>query len=261
MSPEWRASWWMAKLRLPHMRQAKMKTIAPEALDPGDRNAQWRSPTCADFDLSRPRPTWDMPPRDAPYLDPDTGQVRMPRHVRLSSRRDYLTGWSALNLSDPEWPFGGDWHRAGWWGLYDAERPWVNCAHMSADRGRHSTAEVLGEMRLYDARESLAHVRHPASRRPTPVWCAHHDRAIADAAWDFVMGAFERGYLKCLHAPTVAEWLWDESQMEKLKKLLEQLTPHVPASARLGWDLWRSELSIDADWTTFRSPAQSMGLV
>ena len=243
------------------MPQAKMKTRTLEMLDPGDRNAQWRSSAGADFDLSRPRPTPDVPPRDAPYVDPDTGQVRMPRVIRMSSRRDYLTGWSALNLSDPEWPSGGDWHHSGWWGSHDAERPWVNCAAMSADRGRFSTTGLLGDVRLYDVRGSLALERHPAARRDTPVWCAHHDRAIADLAWDFVMGAFHSGYLKCLHAPTVAEWLWDAAQLDGLKALLERLTPHVPAAARPGWDLWRGELSMDADWTTFRSPAQAMGLV
>ena len=105
-------------------------------------------------------------------------------------------------------PPGGDWHHAGWWGPYDAERPWVNCAAMSADRGRFSTVHILGDERLYDARERLSMERHPAARRNAPVWCAHHDRAIADLAWHFVMSAFRGGYLKCLHAPTVAEWLW-----------------------------------------------------
>ena len=242
------------------MRRLTMQPQTPEMRDPGDRNAQWRSPECADFDLSRPRPNYDAPPRDTPYVDTETGQVRMPRLIRLSSRRDYLTGWSSLNLSDPEWPSGGDWHHAGWWGEFDAKRSWVNCAAMSADRGRFSTTFILGDERLYDARAGLSALPHPAARRPAPVWCAHHDRAIADAAWDFVMSAFHTGYLKCLHAPTVAEWLWDESQMDSLKALLERLTPHVPAASRRGWDLWRGELSMDADWTTFRSPAQAMGL-
>lgn len=233
----------------------------PETRDPEDRNAQWRSPECADFDLSQPRPNHDVPPSDAPYMDANTRQVRMPRLIRLSSRQDYLTGWSSLNLSDPEWPSSGDWHHAGWWGTYDEERPWVNCAAMSADRGRFSTVPILNDERLYDAREGLAAERHPAARRSTPVWCAHHDRGIADMAWHYLLAAFHTGYLKCLHAPTVAEWLWDESQLENLKALLERLAPHVPSAARRGWDLWRGELSMDADWTTFWSPAESMGLV
>ena len=243
------------------MRRLTMQPRTPETRDPDDRNAQRRSPEYADFDLSRPRPNYNAPPPDAPYVDADTGQVRMPRLIRLSSRQDYLTGWSSLNLSDPEWPSGGDWHHAGWWGPYDTERPWVNCAAMSADRGRFSTVHILGDERLYDARERLSMERHPAARRNAPVWCAHHDRAIADLAWHFVMSAFRGGYLKCLHAPTVAEWLWDESQLDSLQALLERLTPHVPAASMHGWDLWRSELSMDAEWTTFQSPAQAMGLV
>lgn len=237
-----------------------MKATTPEMLDPDDRNAQWRSPEYADFDLSKPRPSHDVPPQDMPYFYAKTGKTNIPRIIRTSSRQDYLTGWAALNLTDPEWPSSGDWHRSGWWGPHEAARPWVNCATMSADRGRFSTVQILGDVRLHDARESLAALPHPAARRDAPVWCAHHDRAIADLAWDFVMSAYRTGYLKCLHAPTVAEWLWGEPQLDSLKAMLEKLTNHVPAASKRGWNQWRSELSMEADWATFWSPARDMGL-
>lgn len=231
-----------------------------KVLDPDDRNARWRSAEYADFDVSKPRPSHDIPPHDMPYVCAQTGGINIPRLIRTSSEQDYVTGWASLNLIDPEWPSGGDWHRSGWRGSYDATRPWVNRATMSADRGRFSTVRVLGDMRLYDARKSLAALPHPAARRDTPVWCAHHDRAIADLAWDFVMSAYRTGYLKCLYAPTVAEWLWDETQLDSLKAMLEELTNYVPAVSKRGWDQWRSELSLEADWTTFSSPAKAMGL-
>ena len=232
-----------------------------EVLDPYDRNAQWRSSEYADFDVLRPRPSHDVPPHDMPYICAKTGNINIPRIIRTSSKQDYVTGWAALNLIDPEWPSGGDWHRSGWRVPYDPARPWVNCATMSADRDRFSTVQMLGDMRLYDARESLAALPHPASRRDVPVWCAHHDRAIADLAWDFVSGAYRTGYLKCLYAPTVAEWLWDEVQMDSLKAMLDELTSHVPTASKRGWNQWRSELTMEADWTTFWSPAKAKGLI
>ena len=237
-----------------------MRKEAPAVLDPEDRNAQWRSPEYADFDLSHSRATQDVPPQGMPYVCSKTGETNVPKMIRTSSKQDYLTGWAALNLTDPEWPSSGDWHRSGWRGPYDAARPWVNCATMSADQGRFATVRILGDMRLYDARESLAALPHPAARRDAPVWCAHHDRAIADLAWDFVNGPYQTGYLKCLYAPTVAEWLWDEPQLDNLKAMLEELTNHVPPASRRGWNQWRSELTMEADWTTFWSPARGMGL-
>ena len=159
-----------------------MKRATATVLDPDDHNAQWRSPEHADFDLSKPRPSHDVLPHDMPYLCAETGDINIPRIIRASSKQDYVTGWAALNLIDPEWPSGGDWHRSGWRGPYDPARPWVNSATMSADRDRFSTAQMLGDMRLYDGRESLAALPHPAARRNAPVWCAHHDRAIADMA-------------------------------------------------------------------------------
>lgn len=238
-----------------------MVSEARGSLDQDDRNAIWRSPECADFDVSRPRPSVNVPPQDMPYVSAKTGGVNVPRVIRASSKQDYVTGWAALNLADPEWPSGGDWHRSGWWGPYEVARPWANCATMSADRGRFSTVGILGDMRLYDARESMAALPHPAAKRGAPVWAAHHDRAIADLAWDFANAAYRTGYLRCLYAPTVAEWLWDERQLDNLKAMLEELTSHLPAASKRGWNQWRSELTLEADWTSFWSPAKAMGLI
>ena len=227
--------------------------------DPQDRNAPWRSPQHADFDLSKPRPDYDTPPHDEPYMQGD--HLIMPRQIRLSSGTDYITGNAALNLVDPSCPPSGDWHALGWWGAYDAKRPWVNNAFMSADQGWHSTAAILGDARLFDCRESLAARPHPASKRSTPVWCAHHDRAIADIAWDFLNACYPLGYIQSHHAPCIAEWLWEDFQLAHLQAHLERLTPHVPKPALPGWNLWRSELTLDAHWQTFDSPAESLGLL
>ena len=76
-----------------------------------------------------------------------------------------------------------------------------------------------------------------------------------------MLSTLHSGYFKCLHAPTVTEWPWDTSLLDSLQMLLEWVTPYVPAAAKPGRDLWRSELSMDANWATFQSPAQVVGPV
>ena len=71
------------------MRRLTMQPQTPEMRDPGDRNAQWRSPECADFDLSRPRPNYDAPPRDTP-------------HVPAASRRGWDLWRGELSM-DADW--------------------------------------------------------------------------------------------------------------------------------------------------------------
>ena len=69
-----------------------------------------------------------------PYVCSETGKANVPKMIRTSGKQDYLTGWAALNRTDPEWPSSGDWHHPAGGGRTMRPDPWVHCATVSGKR-------------------------------------------------------------------------------------------------------------------------------
>ena len=182
----------------------------------------------------------------------DLGRAWYCTALRRTSPTNYITINAGLNLSDPDEPSSGDWHRGGW-RIHAPEGParippGYGCVSLPCDRAQtQRTDRILGTQRLYDARESLYGVGHPAGGRPDPVWAAHHERAIADTAWLRIQFAGD-GYPRSATPALIAAWLWSDEQFDRLRALVEQLTPHIPSAKRKGWERWASEISPWADY-------------
>ena len=99
---------------------------------------------------------------------------------------------------------------------------------------------MLGGFRTFDCREALRQLALPESTRPTPIWCAHHDRAILELAW----ATWHAGHYTApwpLAPSVVDDWIWVPAQMDSLKELAERVEPHLPQPAQAGWRKWWRE--------------------
>lgn len=165
-----------------------------------------------------------------------TGRVLHPVRVRGHERHDCVTAGDALNLVDPEVGHVADWHDFCW---RTPDDPPGYAAH-STDPEYRVVANVLGGRRTFDCRASLGALRLPAAERATPVWCAHHDRAILEAAWaSWQASSFAAPWPLC---PTVVDdWLWTPRQMQSLKRLAAEVEPSLPIEAQTGWRKWHDE--------------------
>ena len=193
-------------------------TLAQEPIDAGNG-------------LLARRPTpWDL------SMAPGGSPIMRPLQVRGHTPRDSITSGEALNLVDPEIGHAADWHDFCW--RTDANPP-PFAAH-STDKAFRLVASVLQGDRVFDCRDSLRSLMHPAAQRSTPVWCARHDRAILEMAWErWETGDFSARWP--LAPSVVDDWIWTPAQMDSLKELAERVEPHIPEGGRRGWRIWWSE--------------------
>ena len=173
----------------------------------------------------------------------------VPITIPETSPENYITGLSALNLRDPDCWQSGDWHQRGSWfrAIEQIVPDSATKAIMSSDFRMGAPVNIMGDQRLCDARQGLGDLGHPDAKKPSRIWCAHHERAIADTAWMW-MRDFPRIFPASVCAPTVAAFLWTDRQFENLHRLLDLLTPHVDIGCRDKWLSWKSELTQEADW-------------
>ena len=165
-----------------------------------------------------------------------TGKIARPIRVHAHERQDCITDRDALNLVDPEVGWPADWHDFCW---RSTDTPPRFAAH-STDETYRVVSSVLGGDRTFDCRSSLRRLALPESMRPTPAWCAHHDRAILEAAWStWQAGQYSAPWP--LAPSVVDDWIWTPAQMDSLKELAERVEPHLPQEARAGWRKWRLE--------------------
>ena len=171
--------------------------------------------------------------------------------LRRTTTECYISTGMALNVADADEPMSGDWHKGSWsthkWEPQHAraKRPtgWGWATMTCDDPYEQRTTAILGTQRLFDARTSEL-FPHPAKYRNEPVWCAHHERAIADYAWLFMClsSGADKGYPKVVEPNTIDQWLWSRRQEANLGHLISQLTPHVPADRKAGWERWRDDV-------------------
>lgn len=164
-------------------------------------------------------------------------------HITVDAkRRDAgVAAEDALNLADPETTLSGDWHNFCW---RDALFPPRKA--LCADAPEFGVLpSVLKAERTFDARPSLRMLGHPAAVRRTPVWCSHHDRAVAEVAFrNWTTGLWVRWPV----APwVVADWLGTEAQMHSLRGLTERLETCLPDGLVDGWRSWRLSLDLFAE--------------
>ena len=165
-----------------------------------------------------------------------TGKIARPIKVRAHDRHDCITDGDALNLVDPEVGWPADWHDFCW---RSTDTPPRFAAHSTDERYR-AVSSVLGADRTFDCRDALRRLALPDSTRPTPVWCAHHDRAILEAAWSrWHAGRYTAPWP--LAPSVVDDWIWTPGQMDSLKELAERVEPHLPQPAQPGWRRWWRE--------------------
>ncbi len=170
-----------------------------------------------------------------------------PAWIRETSKRDYLTAMSALNLRDPDCWASGDWHRSCWQVPNTGVPERAHYAALSGDKDRYAPVDILEDLRLCDIREPLRGINHPAGFRSAPVWGAHHERAIADLAWHY-MCVTPGGFPMSLGPVTVAKFLWTDTQFDTLHKLLAILADHLQDEHKTLWMAWKAQLTPDADY-------------
>ena len=171
--------------------------------------------------------------------------------IPVTSKRDYITGMTMLNLVDPGGSSSGDWHCSG---LQSPKTGVPEHAHyvamsLSGKRAVNAPVDILGARRVCDVRGSLRRIRHPAGWRKRPVWGCYHERAIADLCWRSIQVLKSpRAFEESMHPVTIAKWLWTMEQFDNLIALLDLLTPHLDDDRRDRWLAWQAELAIDAEW-------------
>ena len=228
-----------------HWARYRKAPIPPARHTPGE--------VYADFDRFAPEDRALIEPEFHASVSVDLERAWYCTALRRTSPANYITVNAALNLSDPDEPSSGDWHRGGWQVRAPENprriSPGYGCVYLPCDDEQAlKTDHMLGTQRLYDARMSLYGVGHPAGGRPDPVWAAHHERAIADTAW-WTMQLTRDGYPRSATPALIAAWLWSDAQFDRLIALVKQLTPHVPSTKREGWERWASEISPWAQYT------------
>ena len=187
-------------------------------------------------------------------------QGHHPIWIPPTSKRAYLTGYQVLNLTDPLYPDGGDWHRACWQVPVEGVPTVARTATIAQADELAPLMHLFEANELHDYRGALREVGHPAARRPTPVWGASHVRAVLEMAWEYTAleGAETQPeeLLQTVDPQTVARWLAEPMQWLKLQwwAWRIQTGPARVIGAESAWREWRRHLTPYAD---YRAPERT----
>ena len=173
-----------------------------------------------------------------------------PVDLTRACRKDhYITGIQALNLWDRQsGPDGGtaDWHE-----------PAALWTRREGERGDHANLDItvpwrsLGEDGIEDARKALRGPGHPAAQSAMPIWKATHARAVVDLAFHRCQREDRTLWNSSRFGPiapwTVADWIWTESQMKKVREYAARATTEIEDKNQQWWTEWWQSLRFGTD--------------
>ena len=176
--------------------------------------------------------------------------------VPPTSKSAYLTGDAALNLPDPVYPGGGDWHRACWQVPVEGVPAAAHAMTLAHTTELGPLMRLFGTRELHDYRAGLRAIGHPAGERETPIWGASHVRCVLEMAWECITleteDADSEKLLRGVDPQTVARWLAEPMQWLKLQWWAWRIEvgPARSIGADRAWRGWRRHLTPYADYRT-----------
>ena len=177
--------------------------------------------------------------------------------IPATSQSAYLSPFAALNLPDPVYPDGGDWHRACWEVPLEGIREKARTIGVQKGPELEPMRKLLGTRELRDYRPSLRRIGHPAGKRQTPVWGPSHVRAVLEMAWSCTVEEANRQHelqaedlAQAVDPQTVGRWLGEPMQWLKLQWWAWRIEagPARAIGAGNAWKQWRRRLTPYADY-------------